>query len=134
MDGNGNRDVVVIGASAGGVEPLKAIVSTLDSDIPASIFIVLHLASDQPSALAEILGKNSVLPVLTAEEGAPIERGVVYVAPPDHHLSLEPARMRVLNGAKENRFRPSVDVLFRTAARHYGPRTVGVDAFPDEVW
>lgn len=126
MDLVGNRDIVVVGASAGGVEPLRVITAGLDSDIPAAIFVVMHLPSDRPSALADILARHSALPVLPASDGHPIERGTVTVAIPGHHLSLEKGKTRVLKGPSENRHRPSVDVLFRSAARFYGERVIGV--------
>ena len=119
------RDIVVLGASAGGVEPLRRIASDLDSDLPAAVFVVLHLPADQPSALSGILDKAGPLPAFTPEDGQAIERGRIYVAPPDVHLTLEPGIVRLFHGPRENRHRPSVDVLFRTAARAYGPRVIG---------
>ena len=120
------RDIVVLGASAGGVEPLRAIARELLPDLPASIFVVLHLAPDNPSVLAEILDRAGPLSAIVPEDGQKIERSRVYVAPPDKHLFVEDGHVRVLQGPKENRQRPSIDVLFRSAARVYGPRVVGV--------
>lgn len=120
------RDIVVLGASAGGVEPLRAIARELLPDLPASIFAVLHLAPDNPSVLAEILDRAGPLSAIVPEDGQKIERSRVYVAPPDKHLFVEDGHVRVLQGPKENRQRPSIDVLFRSAARVYGPRVVGV--------
>ena len=119
------RDIVVVGASAGGVEPLRQLAATLDPKLPAAVFVVLHVAADQPSALAQVLDRSGSLPARPAEDGAPIEPGRIYVASPDRHLMVEPGRVRVVNGPKENRNRPSVDVLFRSAARAYGPRVIG---------
>jgi two-component system chemotaxis response regulator CheB len=117
------RDVVVLGASAGGVEPLRLIAAALDQDLPAAIFVVLHVG--QPSALPEILDRAGPLPAGVPLDGEPVERGRIYVAPPDMHLMLEPGIVRAVHGPKENRHRPSVDVLFRSAARTYGPRVIG---------
>src|SRR5262245_49851510 len=119
------RDVIVLGASAGGVEPLRRIASDLDPDLPAAVFVVLHVSAEQRSALPEILDKAGPLPAFVPQDGASIERGRVYVAPPDFHLMLEPGVVRVVHGPPENRHRPSVDVLFRSAARTYGPRVIG---------
>jgi two-component system chemotaxis response regulator CheB len=120
------RDIIVIGASAGGVEPLRSIVEDLRPDLPASIFIVLHLSNARPSMLAEILDRASPLPAAFASEGARIEPGTITVAIPDHHLVLDDGQMHVTHGPAENRHRPSVDVLFRSAARSYGARVIGV--------
>ena len=82
------RDTIVIGASAGGVQALSKLVIDLPADLPAAVFIVLHIAANAPSLLATILSRDSSLPVAHARDGAPIERGRVYVAPPDHHLLI----------------------------------------------
>jgi two-component system chemotaxis response regulator CheB len=120
------RDIVVLGASAGGVEPLRRISSDLDAELPAAVFVVLHVPAEQPSALPAILDRAGPLPAITPQDGAPVERGRVYVAPPDLHLILEPGVVRLTHGPRENRHRPSIDVLFRSAARAYGPRVTGV--------
>ncbi|HKD11272.1 MAG TPA: chemotaxis protein CheB [Thermoanaerobaculia bacterium] len=120
------RDIVVLGASAGGVEPLRAIAREMHPQLPASVFVVLHLAPDNPSALAEILDRAGPLPAIAPEDEQTIEHGKIYVASPDKHLFVEDGHVRVLQGPKENRQRPSIDVLFRSAARVYGPRVIGV--------
>src|SRR5262249_37035052 len=120
------RDIIVIGASAGGVEPLRAIVRDLNPELPASIFVVLRLSNDRPSSLAEILNRAGPLPVMAATDGARIEQGKIYVAIPDHHLLIDDGHVRVTHGPSENRHRPSVDVLFRSAAKSYGARVTGV--------
>ena len=123
------RDVIVVGTSAGGLEALKGLVGQLPADLQAAVFIVWHVPADQPSLLPQILNRYSALPVAHANDGEAFEPGRIYVAPPDHHLVLEPDRLghiRVTRGPRENRFRPSVDVLFRSAARAYGPRAIGV--------
>ena len=121
-----HRDVVVIGASAGGVTALLELVKGLPADFPAPIFVVQHLAADSPSILPQLLTAISALPAKHAENGELAQPGVIYVAPPNHHLLLEGKRVLVTRGPKENRFRPSIDALFRSAAYTYGPRVIGV--------
>ena len=120
------KDIVVIGASAGGIEALRMLVGRLPADLPASLFIVLHTSPEAPSMLADILGRSGSLSTVTPNDGERIRPGTIYVAPPDRHLLVEPNRVRVTRGPKENRFRPAVDPLFRSAAQTYGPRVVGV--------
>ncbi|BAZ20052.1 CheB methylesterase [Kalymmatonema gypsitolerans NIES-4073] len=120
------RDIIVIGASAGGLKAFETLVSQLPSNIPAAIFIVWHISPNYPSILPEILARVSLLPVAHAIHREPIKRGHIYVAPPDHHLLVEPGHVRLSRGPRENRFRPAIDVLFRSAARYYGSRVIGV--------
>ena len=120
------RDVVVIGASSGGVTALLELVKTLPADFPASIFVVQHVAPDSPSILPQLLSAVSKLPARHPQNGERIEPGVIYVARPDHHLLVEGGQVLVTRGPKENRFRPSIDALFRSAAYTYGPRVIGV--------
>jgi two-component system chemotaxis response regulator CheB len=120
------RDIVVIGCSAGGVRALMALTSALPPDLPASLFVVMHVASDHKSLLPDILSHYGRIPAVLAEEGAPVEAGHVYIAPPDHHLLLDDRRMRLNRGPKENHARPAVDPLFRSAAAQFGDRVVGV--------
>jgi two-component system, chemotaxis family, protein-glutamate methylesterase/glutaminase len=120
------RDIIVVGASAGGVEALSRLVADLPDDLPAAVFIVLHIAPHSGTALPRILDRRTKLPVGHPIDGEPIEHGCVYVAAPDHHLIVGPGAVRVGTGPKENGHRPSVDTLFRTAAASYGPRVVGV--------
>lgn len=119
------HDIIVIGASAGGVEALSKLVAELPRSLRASVFVVLHLSRGR-SVLPEILSRAGVLPAIHPNDGDPIEPGRIYVSRPDHHLTLEPGRIRILHGPTENGYRPAVDPLFRSAARHYGPRVVGV--------
>ena len=120
------REIVVVGASAGGVEALQTLINGLPASMAASVFVVLHIPSDAASNLHEVLGLNSALPVEPAQDGAPIVPGRVYVGVPDRHLLIESNRIRVTRGPKENRARPAVDALFRSAAYHYGSKTIGV--------
>jgi two-component system chemotaxis response regulator CheB len=122
-----SRDIIVIGASAGGIEALRHLVGELPSDFRASVFIVQHLSPQSPDILADIIARASTLPTVSPNDWDQIQGGHVYVARPDRHLLLEPSgHTRVTRGPKENRFRPAVDPLFRSAARSFGPRVVGV--------
>lgn len=120
------RDIVVIGASAGGVEALLALVTTLPADFPAPIFVVQHIGADSPSVLPQLLSAVSALPAKHPQDGELIQPGIIYVARPDHHLLLEDDHILVTRGPKENRFRPAIDALFRSAAYTYGPRVIGI--------
>jgi two-component system chemotaxis response regulator CheB len=120
------HDIIVVGTSAGGVEALQILVGGLPCDLPAAIFIVLHVAPTGPSFLDEILTRAGPLPATQGIDGELITPGRIYVASPDHHLLLEPGHVRVTRGPKENRFRPAIDALFRSAAYAYGPRVIGV--------
>lgn len=120
------KDIVVVGASAGGIEALRTLLAGLPADLPASVFVVLHTSPESPGVLADILDRAGPLPARYAADGERIRPGRVYVAPRDRHLIIEPGKVRLTRGPKENRFRPSVDPLFRSAAQVYGPRVVGV--------
>ena len=120
------RDTIVIGASAGGVQALTKLVAELPAGLPAAVFIVLHIPSNAPSLLPCILSRDAHLPVAHAETGEKITPGKVYVAPPDHHLLIEDTHVKLVHGPKENLHRPSIDALFRSAARWAGPRAIGV--------
>jgi two-component system, chemotaxis family, protein-glutamate methylesterase/glutaminase len=121
------RDIIVVGTSAGGVEALLNFVKSLPPDFDGSIFIVLHLSPFSHTNLPHILSRACKLPAVQASDGEKVEKGKIYIAAPDHHLILEKGgRMAVRKGPKENRFRPSIDALFRSAALVYGPRVIGV--------
>jgi len=120
------HDIVTIGASSGGVEALISLVRSLPPDLPAAVFVVIHLSEGFPSALPRILNRAGPLAAAHPKDGDQIESGRIYVVPPGFHMLLEPGLVRVVRGPKENRHRPAVDPLFRTAARAYGSRVVGV--------
>ena len=120
------RDTIVIGASAGGVQALSTLIAELPADLPAAVFLVLHVAPDVPSFLPEILSRDAQLRVAHARNGEEIKRGRVYIAPPDQHLLIEDGKVKLVHGPKENLHRPSIDALFRSAARWAGPRVIGV--------
>src|SRR5215208_718728 len=119
------HDVIVIGASAGGVEAISRIVADLPRDLQASVMVVLHISRGR-SYLPEILSRAGRLRAEHPHDGQLIEYGRVYVAVPDHHLIVESGRLRVVHTASENGVRPAVDPLFRSAARVYGGRVIGV--------
>jgi two-component system chemotaxis response regulator CheB len=116
------RDVVVVGASAGGVEALRELASRLPPGFPASVFVALHMGAGAESVLPEILTRCGPLEAVHATDGTAIVPGRVYVAPPDRHLLLEVGRMRVRVGPRRNHHRPSIDTLFESAGQAYRER------------
>lgn len=120
------HDIIVIGASAGGVETLTKLVRNLPPDLPAAVFVVLHFPSHGTSVLPSILNRAGTLPASHYEDGETIQPGRIYVASPDRHLLVKPGCIRSIRGPRENSHRPAIDPLFRTAARAYGNRVVGV--------
>src|SRR5262249_47029546 len=120
------HDIIAIGASAGGVEVLLELVHELPADLPASIFVVVHLTPNHASVLPELLSQRGPLPARHPLHDEHIAPGQIYVAPPDNHLLIRQGSMEVVRGPKENGHRPAADVLFRTAAAAYGPRVIGV--------
>ncbi|MGE5468602.1 MAG: chemotaxis protein CheB [Ignavibacteria bacterium] len=120
------HDILVIGTSAGGLKALTAIVGGLPAGLDAAIFIVQHLPADYLTLLPQILSDTGSLPAALAKDGEPVQKGRIYVAPADHHLLLGRDVVHVVRGPRENRFRPSVDALFRSAARIYDGRVIGV--------
>jgi two-component system chemotaxis response regulator CheB len=120
------RAIVVVGASAGGLDPLRALLRGLPGDLPAAVLVVLHIPATGGSALPRILDRSGPLPADTAVDGEPIKPGRVYVAPPDQHLLVVGDTVRLSRGARRNGVRPAADPLFRSAALHAGPWVTGV--------
>ncbi|MEU4557781.1 chemotaxis protein CheB [Actinoplanes sp. NPDC023936] len=121
-----HRDVVAVGASAGGVEALRALVAGLPPDYPGALLVVLHVPRDAPSALPRILSRSGPLPAFLAEDGEPVQAGHIYVAPGDHHLLMLDGHLRLSRGPAENGHRPAIDPTFRSVARAVGRRAIGV--------
>src|SRR2546423_8966972 len=121
-----HRDIIMIGGSWGSLAPLKSIVRELPAGLPAAVFVVTHISPDYEGQLPNILQQQGHLPAAMAANGEVIRRGRIYVAPPDHHLIIEAGFMRLWRGPKENHSRPSLDPTFRSAAKVYGERVVGV--------
>lgn len=121
-----NRDIVVIGASAGGIQALTNLVSGLPADLPAALFVVVHVPPYADSHLPEILERVSPLPAAHARDGEPIRPGQISVAPPDSHLLVRHGWVELSRGPRENHARPAIDPLFRSAARAFGDRVIGV--------
>ncbi|HEY0657773.1 MAG TPA: chemotaxis protein CheB [Pyrinomonadaceae bacterium] len=120
------RNIIVIGASAGGFEALKTLVKGLPKDLEAAIFVVWHIPANSYGVLPMVLEKAGSLPATHAVDGEEIKMGRIYVAQPDRHLLVDGDKIRVTKGPKENRFRPAVDPLFRSAAYSFGERVIGV--------
>jgi two-component system chemotaxis response regulator CheB len=120
------QQIVVVGASAGGIEALRLLVAGLTADFPAPICVVVHAAAESPGVLPAILDRSGPLRANTAQTGDRLLPRHIYVAPPDHHLIVEPGKLRVSRGPRENRFRPAIDPLFRSAAQVFGPGVIGV--------
>ena len=120
------RDIIVVGASAGGVRTLQQLAGLLPANLPASVFVVQHLSAESPGYLADMVTRAGPLPASFPEDGTRIARGQIYIAPPDRHMLIQDGTMRVVRGPKENLHRPAIDPLFRSAAWSYGPRVTGV--------
>jgi two-component system chemotaxis response regulator CheB len=121
-----NRDIIVVGSSAGGVEALQRLCAALPADLNATVFIAQHLSPSSRSLLPEILSRAGPLPVSAPLDGQAIEPGRIYVAAPDLHMLVRPGRILMRRGPYENRTRPAVNALFRSAAIAYGARVIGV--------
>ena len=120
------RHLVVIGASAGGIEALRDLLSRLPAEFPAAIAVAIHTSPQSPGIIHEILDRAGPLTAMSPRGGERLAAGRIYVAPPDFHLLIEPGRIRISKGPKENRFRPAIDPLFRSAAQVFGPAVIGV--------
>jgi two-component system, chemotaxis family, protein-glutamate methylesterase/glutaminase len=121
-----NRDIIVIGTSAGGVEALTQLVKRLPADLPAAIFVAIHFPAQSTSVLPAILTRLGSLPAIHPNDQDPIRSSVIYIAPPDYHLLLLPRQIRLSRGPRENGHRPAIDTMFRSAARTHGKRVIGV--------
>jgi two-component system chemotaxis response regulator CheB len=120
------HDIVAVGASAGGVEALSKLVSALPADLSAAILVVVHIPAESVSVLPQILSRAGPLRATHAQDGEAVATGRIYVAPPDRHLLIKAGYVRVVAGPRENRHRPAIDPLFRSAARIYATRVIGV--------
>jgi two-component system, chemotaxis family, protein-glutamate methylesterase/glutaminase len=121
-----SKDIIVVGGSAGGVEALKTLVSSLPSDLQAAVLVVIHIPPGSPGRLPEILQRHANVRVGWAHDGQVIECGRVYIAPPDRHLVVDDSHLRLTRAPRENHTRPAIDPLFRSAALAYGSRVIGV--------
>jgi two-component system chemotaxis response regulator CheB len=121
-----NRDIIVIGGSSGATAPLKSILGALPRDLPAAVFIVLHIPARSIGILTTVTQASTQLPVRPAVDGMPIEPGHIYLGVPDRHLILVDGHIKLGRGPRENMARPAIDPLFRSAAAAYGSRVVGV--------
>ena len=119
-------DIIVVGGSAGSIDGMQRVVRAFPADLNAAVFVVLHLAPDFPSMLPQILSRAGPLPAHNPQDGEKIQRGKIYVAPPDRHLTIEDSRVRLTRGPRENRHRPAIDPLFRTASRVFDARVIGI--------
>src|SRR5262245_64201112 len=125
MDGQGPNSVVVVGASAGGVEALEVVAAGLPRDLPAPVAVVLHVSPRAESRLPQILSRAGPLPAFHAQDGEPLYPGRIYVAPPDRHLLFQDGRCAVVRGPREHHARPAIDPLFRSAAARFASRALG---------
>src|SRR6185436_4933035 len=122
---NAPQRVVVIGASSGGVEAVCTLLAGLPADFPWPILVAVHIGAG-PSQLPAILSRCGPLPAVHPQAGTPLEPGHVYVAPPNHHLIVEDRRVQLTHGPRENRTRPAIDPLFRSASRGYRQGAIGI--------
>jgi two-component system chemotaxis response regulator CheB len=120
------HDIVVIGGSAGGVEALKRVCEGLPADFAAAVFAVIHISPTSRSVLPELLSRAGPIPARHPKDGEAISPGTIYVAPPDFHMLLRPGHVILRRGPHENRTRPAIDPLFRSAAVNYRSRVIGL--------
>jgi two-component system chemotaxis response regulator CheB len=120
------RDVVVVGASAGGVEALRSLFAKLPAHLPAAVCVVIHRSPYHASRLAALFGRGAALPVVEPTDGTPLETGRIYLAPRDRHMVLEDGHLGINSRPRQHHTRPAIDPLFISAARAHGPRVVGV--------
>ncbi|MGE5412506.1 MAG: chemotaxis protein CheB [Clostridiales bacterium] len=119
-------DIIVVGASAGGIEAISDLIVQFPEDMKASVFIVVHISAESPNMLPMIFGRRSQLKCVQAKDGEKIRNGTIYVAPPDYHLIIKDENIQITRGPKENRARPAIDPLFRSAAVNFGTRVIGI--------
>jgi two-component system, chemotaxis family, protein-glutamate methylesterase/glutaminase len=122
----GSQRIIVMGASSGGFEALKKLIQGLPPDFNASIFIVWHMSPDVPGILPQVLNRVNKIYAAHAYDGEEIKPNRIYISQPDHHLLIRNGKVRITHGPKENRFRPAIDPLFRSAAYAYTHRVIGV--------
>ncbi len=121
------RDIIVVGTSAGGLEALDTLFGQLPSDLPSAFFIVQHMAPQNTgAALLDRLGRHRAFQCKLATDGEKFQPGRIYIGPADSHLLVKKNHLLVTKGARENRYRPAIDPLFRSAAATHGPRFIGV--------
>jgi two-component system chemotaxis response regulator CheB len=124
---NRRIDAIVIGTSAGGIEALSIILPGLPAGLRAAVFVVIHLPRERPSLLVEIFEPRCKLTVREPLDKDPVEEGTVYFAPPDYHLLIDAGPQIALSADELVHFsRPSIDVLFESAAEWYGERLLGI--------
>src|SRR5262245_42456273 len=123
---NGLGDVIVIGGSAGAIGPLTTLLGGLPRDLNASVVVVLHRPAASSDGLRAVLERASALPVRTVVDGDRLTAGVIHLAPADHHVVIHRDYLMLVHGAKVNRVRPAADPLFRSAARWFGGRAIGI--------
>jgi two-component system chemotaxis response regulator CheB len=121
-----DKNIVVVGASAGGVGALQKLVAGLPESLEAAVFVVLHISPTEPTSLAEILSRAGDLPAVIPKDGDSIENGKIYVAQSNRHLKVGRDRIEVTFGPRENLFRPAIDPLFRSAAATCRGRLIGI--------
>jgi two-component system chemotaxis response regulator CheB len=126
MAARGDRDIIVVGASSGGIHALTQLVSALPADLPAAVAITIHRSPDSASYLPGLLARSAGKAVEDARDGQAIQRGHVYFAPPDHHLLFRYGVMRLDRGPKQHHTRPAIDPMFVSAAEAYGERVIGM--------
>lgn len=119
-------EIIVVGASAGGLKALETVLGALPRGFPVPIVAVQHRARESSDAYAELLGKGSALPVHEVEDDDQLRAPGVYLAPPDYHVLIEPGRMALSIDDPVSYSRPSIDVLFESAADAYGSRVCAV--------
>src|SRR5882672_11644850 len=120
------RDLVVVGASAGGVQAVPRLIGQLDKELRACVLIVQHMAPNSDSQFVQIVRRSASLPIAWAEQGERLQMGRVFISPADVHLLVTDGHVALSGGARENHARPSIDRLFRSAAAHHGSRAIGV--------